>query len=751
MHDDNEALLEGYAEPRLAASHSPDWTISLQNVLHISYALVPSDQEYEFVITLATETARFNAPSWDIMQEWVDTLRQKLREMKILSPKENLYSKMPELRPPLLPTRDPMSPLPAPPPIPAAMVPGVERVIPNNSSARTATASNSNLIASTSTSSASISPPQSASEGNNEPPNNGNNSSASSSAESSNATTLPTTSMSNTLTQNLINMLSNPVSAYSNQLNGITSESETSSLALDDDDSIDISQLAKELSETDVSGHRRKSDARDDDQSDSQPSLAQTFTNNVLSDPHTCAASTSGLSSYVDHIRQQERSSERNDAAESSTDSIPTPEPPIVIPRPQTVRSSSNKEVKSRRVNQTSITSNEQPSTSTSDGSAAATNITIIQVSSPLHHRKERKDLPEVSIEGDDNYKSNVQIIPSNFNPPNTNKETETSETEVTTVQVSTGTAATATTAALSSAYGKIMKKHPAIKAISLNASDAEPTNGEATSNAVRSFGPVTNVPINADKPIAVSTTQLHYEQVFVTPPASASPRIGDGPNESASPKFIFGNKAKKSASQSEVHINRINLSKNDNDVTVGLSNPNPITVSVASTSAGQSSRPITTQTSTAKQFNRTNTNGDLMAPSNRPLLTRGVTEAVIQRPSRKDSNVVIPRGRSKPTVVSDATNNSIRNEVFQPRQRSSSTSDAQGLRNRANNNNGGPNNNNNNNNNQLGSTAIQNGKILTNRRFRSPRSIIYSFFLSKQNQDEIYARWPTSIHLLIH
>lgn len=59
------------------------------------------------------------------MQEWVDTLRLKLREMKILSPKENLYSKLPELRPPLLPTRDPNSPLPATPPVPAAIVPGV--------------------------------------------------------------------------------------------------------------------------------------------------------------------------------------------------------------------------------------------------------------------------------------------------------------------------------------------------------------------------------------------------------------------------------------------------------------------------------------------------------------------------------------------------------------------------------------------------------------------------------------------------
>lgn len=64
VHDDCEALLEGYAEPRLAASHSPDWAISLQSALHISHTLVPSEQEYEFVIALTTETVRFNAASW---------------------------------------------------------------------------------------------------------------------------------------------------------------------------------------------------------------------------------------------------------------------------------------------------------------------------------------------------------------------------------------------------------------------------------------------------------------------------------------------------------------------------------------------------------------------------------------------------------------------------------------------------------------------------------------------------------------
>lgn len=51
-------------EPRQAASHSPEWTIPLQNALHISHALIPSEHEYEFVITLSSEVVRFNATSW---------------------------------------------------------------------------------------------------------------------------------------------------------------------------------------------------------------------------------------------------------------------------------------------------------------------------------------------------------------------------------------------------------------------------------------------------------------------------------------------------------------------------------------------------------------------------------------------------------------------------------------------------------------------------------------------------------------
>lgn len=320
----------------------------------------------------------------------------------------------------------------------------------------------------------------------------------------------------------------------------------------------------------------------------------------------------------------------------------------------------------------------------------------------------------------------------------------------MTTVQVSSGASA--------SAYGKIIKKNPAIKSISLNTAvgtsateiNKSVTTETTAANTIRNFGPITNIPINADKP-AISTTQLHYEQVFVTPPASASPKFADG---SSSPKFNFGNRTKKPASQSEVHINRINLSKNDgaSDVVNGVggngSTASLVTVSVASTSNQSRSN---TQTSGTRPFDNTNMNIDTQraieptathASAVRPMLTRGVTEAIIQRPSRKDLNIVA-RGRSKgqPSAVADAsTTNAIRNEVFEPRQRSSSTSDAQGLRSRSNINN-------NNANSQLASTGNQsNGEILCEfKQFRHMLIVCVYFSESRRTQRPTNEHKPTN------
>lgn len=142
------------------------------------------------------------------MQEWVETLRAKLREMKILSPRENLYTKLPEVRAPLLPTRDPTSPLPAPPPVPAAIVPGVER-IPAHQHQQTTVGNEQISRAPAPVIEVAPAP-----------------------VVAVTAPAAPQPAMSNTLTQHLLNMLSDPISTYSEQI----SETASTAAALDEEE-----------------------------------------------------------------------------------------------------------------------------------------------------------------------------------------------------------------------------------------------------------------------------------------------------------------------------------------------------------------------------------------------------------------------------------------------------------------------------------------------------------------------------------
>lgn len=122
-------------------------------------------------------------------------------------------------------------------------------------------------------------------------------------------------------------MLSDPVTTYNDQVNSTyATDSEASfdaSAANDADESIDADEIPEQGAKVTA-------------KVESVPSLATTFVNNVLADPNTCGASTSGLSSYVTSAKRETRSME-NDNETSSFDSIsssicPTPEP-IVIPR----------------------------------------------------------------------------------------------------------------------------------------------------------------------------------------------------------------------------------------------------------------------------------------------------------------------------------------------------------------------------------------------------------------------------------
>lgn len=139
VHDDTEAFLEAYVDNKTAVLHKPEWFVPLNFTRNISPTICPQEQEYVFVITLPTENVRLAAPSWDHMLDWVECLRGKLVELKVLTPKENLYSKLPAegaITPlsnaNLLPTRDPTSPLPPPPAVPPAHLPGVDATPSHN-------------------------------------------------------------------------------------------------------------------------------------------------------------------------------------------------------------------------------------------------------------------------------------------------------------------------------------------------------------------------------------------------------------------------------------------------------------------------------------------------------------------------------------------------------------------------------------------------------------------------------------------
>lgn len=486
MHDDTFALLEGYLEPKFAPSHIPEWTIPLQSTQHISHALVPQENEFEFVITLMNDVARFNAPSWDLMLEWVEALRSKLREMKILSPKENVYSKLPEIRPPLLPTRDPTSPLPVLPPVPAALVPGIERLYQSSTGHQTRTTStttNTNAM--------------------------GNNPER--------------VAMSNTNVQNIMNLLSNPLEAYSsNHSNGVEEGSER----------------------------------------------------------HT-------ESNVLDNSEQMLQLLEIDDENNAET--------------------------------------GEEP---------AATNITIIQVSTPPSDKKTVFEFKESTEEfPDEEYRSNVQIIPSNPVPtlaeastsmqnapteivvkgkPNIYKTPHKSKTKITNnAQQATKVSTTVQVSSATSEYGQVFACSTTSATTVVDISTRDPTTS--------SSHPETHQP-------------QHYEQIFLSTSANVN--------------------ASTSSSRA--------LEEPSTSTGIRIASPprNPTIVN--------NKRTVEIQPNSAS----------------RPVLQRGVTEVSITRPSRRDEPVQQSANRSRPNATNSNKNapgnqvDKFRGENHGQRQRSSSTSD---------------------------------------------------------------------------
>ncbi|XP_011297013.1 uncharacterized protein [Fopius arisanus] len=116
VHDDTEPRLEGFSDQKQATTHSPLWANSLRGIQHISPTLcATSRHDYEFCLNFNDDRLlRLAAPTYQGMLDWVQLVTRKLTDMKILRPKENVYSRGPER----IATRDPTSPLP-PPPLPS--------------------------------------------------------------------------------------------------------------------------------------------------------------------------------------------------------------------------------------------------------------------------------------------------------------------------------------------------------------------------------------------------------------------------------------------------------------------------------------------------------------------------------------------------------------------------------------------------------------------------------------------------------
>ncbi|KAH8383763.1 hypothetical protein KR009_010400 [Drosophila setifemur] len=655
VHDDTEALLEGYAEPRQASGHLPEWAVSLRETLHISHALIPNSHEFEFVVTLSNEVLRFHAVSWEIMQEWVETLRSKLREMKILSPRENLYTKLPEVRAPLLPTRDPTSPLPPPPPVPAALVPGVERVVvaPSHQSVQQPLPEQP--------ASPTIAAPVSA---------------APSPAPVSTAPAPAPAAMSNTLTQHLLNMLSDPISTYSEQISEAVAPS-----SAEDDAAVEAgagagSRDPQSSIETDLN-------LSDDEFLSPLLRKACVLTENGVRVDVVAATAQRASADQIlnlEHMLQCER----------------------LIPRPQTSRSmSAGAADKSKRLPRKPL---QAPVASQSSSSSAAVaksdepqdNITIIQVSNTSHDVQNPEQPPElppknhtpaevfrfpevkaksVKALAHQEYKSNVQIIPSNVQSSSSSSSTSTS-----TIQV--GSSNSYTTPIKQSASSKPRpspNQTTKVKVLS---------DGEATTVAV--YGTCYPAPSSSSAVVNPSQSKPQTpklsKKIILSANTSGITNISVN-SEQGSDSIITGN----------VHYEKVFLSSSIPITSNSSGSPTRATQPVSNGSPALPRRRLASPQTTAQAVTQ---NAPRRAP---PQLTRGLTELVISsRPSRRDFHYLkllnSPLRSKTNQKSSSVANNNIEQQPAsssnaqvtpvqrittsesqeQQRRRSSSTSDAQ-------------------------------------------------------------------------
>lgn len=213
-------IISVYAKKIHATHATPLHILELKRTKYVGLRIPRniSESSHEFIIVLDNDVFSLSCKRWDLMNDWVNCLKTKLRELKVLSPKENIYTKPPAMRPILQMTRNPRDPLPECPPIESdERIPGLE-VLQSTTTTTTAHQSRTTSIIST----------EPVSENENTQiesitfesftvsSNNMNISINNNEDDSEQAISIPIFNFatSNTSSQNLINLLSNPLCRY---------------------------------------------------------------------------------------------------------------------------------------------------------------------------------------------------------------------------------------------------------------------------------------------------------------------------------------------------------------------------------------------------------------------------------------------------------------------------------------------------------------------------------------------------------
>lgn len=244
---------------------------------------------------------------------------------------------------------------------------------------------------------------------------------------------------------------------------------------------------------------------------------------------------------------------------------------------------------------------------------AGTTNITIIQVSSAS--LKDKSNAPNETAEKSDlSYMNNVQIIPSNYS--------QADQSAITTVQV---TNETNTQNKIKEQISTAASANKSIISTSLESYDE------------RQFGAVTNISIGTSEKKTFQPEQLHYEQVFIThTPSGASISTGNSEPNDTQPKI------------NRIKVDSVQRSSDDSEIRPSTSTASTVTFTVAAATGITQDANIPNLASKSKDIPKNrheeNNHDSEVLSSRRPLLSRGLTEAAIVRPSRKDVNMLLNR-----------------------------------------------------------------------------------------------------------